>query len=153
MSTTCLGWWRHSPVTASRRRCRCSSDPTSRTRGARRCTWCSRAQADYLKRLLELSLGRPVEPDEIEAVFLFETRLARASMTLVQQRDPNAQCHPHTAATLAALAPRQSQIVELRFFGGLTEDEIAEVLHISPRTVRNDWRVARAWLHRELLKG
>jgi RNA polymerase sigma-70 factor, ECF subfamily len=51
---------------------------------------------------------------------------------------------------LATLNPRHSQIVELRFFGGLTEPEIAEVLHISERTVRSDWRVARAWLQREL---
>ena len=51
---------------------------------------------------------------------------------------------------LATLNERHSQIVELRFFGGLTEPEIAEVLHISERTVRSDWRVARAWLQRQL---
>ena len=54
---------------------------------------------------------------------------------------------------LARLNPRQSQVVELRFFGGLTEDEIAVALKVSPRTVRNDWRLARAWLYRELNKG
>ncbi len=53
---------------------------------------------------------------------------------------------------LATLNPRHSQIVELRFFGGLSEVEIAEVLHVSERTVRGDWRVARAWLQRELAK-
>jgi RNA polymerase sigma factor (sigma-70 family) len=46
--------------------------------------------------------------------------------------------------------PRQSQIVELRYFGGLSEEEIAEALKISPRTVRRDWSLARAWLYREL---
>ncbi len=51
---------------------------------------------------------------------------------------------------LAKLDPRQSQIVELRFFGGLTEAEIAHVLHLSERQVRRDWSVARAWLYREL---
>jgi RNA polymerase sigma-70 factor, ECF subfamily len=51
------------------------------------------------------------------------------------------------------LNPRHSQIVVLRFFGGLSEAEIAEVLHVSERTVRSDWRVARAWLQRELLEG
>jgi RNA polymerase sigma factor (TIGR02999 family) len=51
---------------------------------------------------------------------------------------------------LAKLNPRQSRVVELRFFGGLTEEEIAEALKVSPRTVRNDWRLARAWLYREL---
>jgi RNA polymerase sigma factor (TIGR02999 family) len=51
---------------------------------------------------------------------------------------------------LAALSPRQAQIVELRYFGGLTEDQVAETLEISSRTVRRDWNVARAWLYREL---
>ncbi len=51
---------------------------------------------------------------------------------------------------LAALDQRQSQVVELRFFGGLTEEEIGEVLKVSPRTVRSDWRLARSWLLREL---
>ena len=52
--------------------------------------------------------------------------------------------------TLAALDARQSQVVELRFFGGLKDNEIAEVLKVSHGTVRRDWRLARAWLHREL---
>lgn len=51
---------------------------------------------------------------------------------------------------LAQLDLRQSQIVELRFFGGLTEEEISKVLHVSTRTVRSDWRMARSWLLREL---
>lgn len=51
---------------------------------------------------------------------------------------------------LAKLNPRQSQIVELRYFGGLTEEQIADTLEISSRTVRRDWNLARAWLFREL---
>ena len=54
---------------------------------------------------------------------------------------------------LAALNPRQSQVVELRYFGGLTEDEVSEVLKISPRTVRSEWRLAKTWLYRELSRG
>lgn len=54
---------------------------------------------------------------------------------------------------LAALSPRQSRVVQLRYFGGLTEDEMAEVLGVSPRTVRSDWSLARAWLHRELSRS
>ncbi|HWC95428.1 MAG TPA: sigma-70 family RNA polymerase sigma factor [Candidatus Sulfopaludibacter sp.] len=46
--------------------------------------------------------------------------------------------------------PRQSRIVELRYFGGLTEDEVAGVLSISVRTVKREWGVARAWLYAEL---
>lgn len=51
---------------------------------------------------------------------------------------------------LAALAPRQARVVELRYFGGLTDDEVAGVLGVSRRTVQTDWRGARAWLCREL---
>jgi RNA polymerase sigma factor (TIGR02999 family) len=51
---------------------------------------------------------------------------------------------------LARLSSRQAQIVELRYFGGLTVDEAADALRISPKTVKRDWSVARAWLRREL---
>jgi RNA polymerase sigma-70 factor (ECF subfamily) len=51
---------------------------------------------------------------------------------------------------LARLDQRQSDIVEMRFFGGLTEEEIAEVLKVSRRTVTSDWTIARSWLLREL---
>jgi RNA polymerase sigma-70 factor, ECF subfamily len=54
---------------------------------------------------------------------------------------------------LATLSPRQARIVELRYFGGLTDEEIAEMLAVSRRTVQSDWRGARAWLHRELSRG
>jgi RNA polymerase sigma factor (TIGR02999 family) len=54
---------------------------------------------------------------------------------------------------LAALSTRQSQIVELRFFGGLSIEETAEVLKVSSATVRRDWSLAQAFLHRELNKG
>ena len=54
---------------------------------------------------------------------------------------------------LARLDERQSKVVELRFFGGLTEGEIAEVLQVSPRTVSSDWNLARSWLLRELSKS
>lgn len=52
--------------------------------------------------------------------------------------------------TLAELDPRQSRIVELRFFGGLKLEEIAEVLKVSVGTVRRDWSLAQAWLYNEL---
>ena len=51
---------------------------------------------------------------------------------------------------LAAFDSRKSQVVELRFFGGLTVDETADVLHTSPDTVIRDWKLAKAWLMREL---
>ena len=54
---------------------------------------------------------------------------------------------------LAKLAPRQAKVVELRYFGGMSEEEAAEALQTSPRTVRRDWQFARAWLARELGSG
>jgi RNA polymerase sigma factor (TIGR02999 family) len=54
--------------------------------------------------------------------------------------------------SLAKLDARQSRVVELRFFGGLTVEETAEVLKVSESTVRRDWSIARAWLRREMLQ-
>jgi RNA polymerase sigma factor (TIGR02999 family) len=51
---------------------------------------------------------------------------------------------------LAQLDPRRAHVIELRFFGGLTVDETAQVLQTSPQTVMREWRLARAWLAREL---
>jgi RNA polymerase sigma factor (TIGR02999 family) len=55
--------------------------------------------------------------------------------------------------SLAAIDPRKSQVVELRFFGGLSVEETAEVLKMSPDTVTRDWKMAKVWLMRELSKG
>jgi RNA polymerase sigma factor (TIGR02999 family) len=54
---------------------------------------------------------------------------------------------------LSALSPRLAQVVEHRFFGGLTEEETAGVLGVTDRTVRRDWIKARGWLHAELARG
>ena len=51
---------------------------------------------------------------------------------------------------LAQLDRRRAPVVELRFFGGLSVEETADVLQVSPQTVMRDWRLARAWLGREL---
>ena len=53
---------------------------------------------------------------------------------------------------LAEIDPDQSRIVELRFFGGLTIEEAAEVMHVSHSTVEREWKIAKAWLKRELTK-
>jgi RNA polymerase sigma factor (TIGR02999 family) len=55
--------------------------------------------------------------------------------------------------SLATIDERKSRIVELRFFGGLSVDETAEVLGISPETVHRDWRFTKSWLRRELRRG
>ena len=54
---------------------------------------------------------------------------------------------------LAGIDARQARLVELRFFGGLTVEECAEVLGVSPATVKRDWTLARAWLQREITRG
>lgn len=54
---------------------------------------------------------------------------------------------------LEQVDPRQSKVVECRFFGGLTIEETAAALGVSPRTVKRDWVMAQAWLHREMARG
>lgn len=55
--------------------------------------------------------------------------------------------------SLAAVDSRKGQVVEMRFFGGLSVKETAEVLKISPETVQRDWKLAKSWLRREMSRG
>jgi RNA polymerase sigma-70 factor (ECF subfamily) len=55
--------------------------------------------------------------------------------------------------TLAEVDPRQSRVVELRFFAGLSLEETSEVMGIATATVQRDWTAARAWLHREISRS
>jgi len=72
------------------------------------------------------------------------------ALTIGSDRSADIVALDDALTTLAKLDRRQSQIVELRFFGGLTETNIARVLGVSPRTVSSEWRLARSWLLREL---
>jgi RNA polymerase sigma factor (sigma-70 family) len=74
-------------------------------------------------------------------------------MALIQQPQVDMLALHQALEKLAAVDPRQGRIVELRFFGGLTEDEIAEVLGVAPITVKREWRMAKAMLHSELHSG
>ena len=65
-------------------------------------------------------------------------------------RDRSIMALDEALTAFSQIAPRQAKVVELRYFGGLTEEEIVAVLDISPRTVRRDWDLARAWLLQEL---
>jgi RNA polymerase sigma factor (TIGR02999 family) len=67
-----------------------------------------------------------------------------------QRRDLNLVALDDAINTLTGMDPQQGRIVELRFFGGLSIEETAEVLNISPATVKRDWAVAKAWLYRDL---
>ena len=66
------------------------------------------------------------------------------------ERDASMVALDEALEAFSTVAPRQAKLVELRYFGGLSEEEIAEVLKISPRTVRRDWEFAKSWLMREL---
>jgi RNA polymerase sigma factor (TIGR02999 family) len=66
------------------------------------------------------------------------------------RRDEDVLAIEEVLEKLAELDPRQARIVELRFYGGLTVEEVAEVLGVSKRTVESDWTMLRAWLRREL---
>jgi RNA polymerase sigma factor (TIGR02999 family) len=72
------------------------------------------------------------------------------SMIVSEDRDGDLVTLDTALTGLAAVDPRKGRVVELRFFGGLTEQESAEVLKVSAETVRRDWRLARAWLLREM---
>jgi RNA polymerase sigma-70 factor, ECF subfamily len=72
------------------------------------------------------------------------------ALTIGSDRSADLVALDDALTTLAKLDRRQSQIVELRFFGGLTEPDIARMLGVSPRTVSSEWRLARSWLLREL---
>ena len=72
------------------------------------------------------------------------------AVNVVQERSADVLALDEALQSLATLDPRKSQIVELRFFGGLSVEETAEVLKVSPRTVMREWGLAQAWLYREL---
>ncbi len=80
-------------------------------------------------------------------------------VTFAEELTPGAERPPEILALdealqrLAAIDERQAQVVEMRFFGGLTVEETAHVLGVSPRTVNEEWRMARAWLSAALDDG
>ena len=124
--------------------------------GQERVDWQSRAHflgvaAQMMRRILvdyarahqtDKRGGREIEVSLEEALECFSPARSRELVALDE-----------ALTRLAEMSPRQSRIIELRFFGGLSLEETAEVLGIAPKTVRRDWSVARAWLHREVRKG
>jgi RNA polymerase sigma factor (TIGR02999 family) len=75
------------------------------------------------------------------------------SPDIFHETDPDVVALDDALNSLGAIDLRKSQVVELRFFGGLTAEETAEVLKVSPDTVLRDWQLAKVWLHRELSRG
>lgn len=72
------------------------------------------------------------------------------ALTVTQERGADLVALDDALQSLALVDSRKSQVVELRFFGGLSVQETAEALHVSSGTVMRDWQVAKVWLSREL---
>jgi RNA polymerase sigma-70 factor (ECF subfamily) len=70
--------------------------------------------------------------------------------TLTASRDSDVLALEEVLEELQKLDPRQAKIVEMRFFGGMTVPEVAEVLNLSTRTIENEWKMCRAWLRKRL---
>ena len=70
----------------------------------------------------------------------------------LEEKDPDILALDDALRSLAAVDPRQSRIVEMRYFTGLSVEEVAEVEQISPTTVKREWRTAKLWLYRELAR-
>ena len=87
--------------------------------------------------------GRGVRPEHSSAVDLDQIPTIDSSASSLCALDDALE-------ELSRIDPRRARVIELRFFGGLSVEETAEVLAVSPQTVMRDWRLARAWLAREL---
>jgi RNA polymerase sigma-70 factor (ECF subfamily) len=103
--------------------------------------------AQMMRRILvDFARRRPRVAKEVEAhnISLDE------AMTLTTEKDADLLALDEALRGLAAIDERKGQIVEMRFFGGLSVDETAEVLKLAPITVMREWNKAKAWLYREL---
>ena len=81
-----------------------------------------------------------------------ETLALEDAFLISQERMPEVILLDDALTALSILHPRQSQVVELRFFAGLSVEQTAEALKVSPETVARDWRAAKAWLYCELAR-
>jgi RNA polymerase sigma factor (TIGR02999 family) len=119
----------------------------------RRATWENRAQffgiaAQLMRRILvDYARARHAEKRGGSATLV---SLAAAAETPDDSRIVDVLAIDDALERLAAVDPEQVRIIELRFFAGLTVEEAARVLGRSPRTVKREWRLAKAWLYREL---
>ena len=120
--------------------------------GQNRAQWKNRAHfcsvaAQLMRRILvKYAEARNAEKrgGQMQKIYLDETR------ELAQERAPDLLALDDALKSLAVSHPRESEIVELKFFGGLNAKEIGEVLNVSTKTVLRDWQFAKAWLSRQL---
>jgi RNA polymerase sigma factor (TIGR02999 family) len=98
-----------------------------------------RILVDYARSRQRRKRGTGVDPWSLEE-----------ALTVSREADTDLVALDEALDALAAICPRQSQMVELRFFGGLTVEETAEVLKVSPVTIQRDWKLSKAWLLRAM---
>ncbi|MEW6125675.1 MAG: sigma-70 family RNA polymerase sigma factor [Acidobacteriota bacterium] len=120
-----------------------------------RVDWKNRAQffgiaAEMMRRILiNHAVAKQAEKRGGDAV---KVSLSVVDYVFHNQQDIDVLALDEAMKKLAVFDPRKSRIVELKFFGGLSIEEIAEVLEISHATVEREWAMARAWLYREITK-
>jgi len=103
--------------------------------------------AQIMRRILvDFARRRPRVDKEVEAIRMS----LDGALTISTERDPDLLALDEALKSLAEIDERKSRIVELRFFGGLSVDETAEVMKMSSITVIREWNKAKAWLYREL---
>jgi RNA polymerase sigma factor (TIGR02999 family) len=103
--------------------------------------------AQIMRRILvDFARRRPRVDKDMEAIRMS----LDAALTISSEREPDLLALDEALKTLATIDERKSRIVELRFFGGLSVEETAEVMHMSTITVIREWNKAKAWLYREL---
>jgi len=110
-----------------------------------------RILVDYARRRAAAKRGQRAAVDLEEVLNAADTAVpGDGALALAAEPGIDLEAIDQALERLDALDPRQGKLVELRFFGGLSLEEAAEVLGVSPATVKRDWAVARAWLQREL---
>ena len=103
--------------------------------------------AQIMRRILvDFARRRPRVDKDMEAIRMS----LDAALTISSEREPDLLALDEALKTLATIDERKSRIVELRFFGGLSVEETAEVMNMSTITVIREWNKAKAWLYREL---
>ena len=106
--------------------------------------------AQMMRRILvDFARQRPRLEKEIEARHISLDE----AMTVTNEKDMDLVALDEALQSLGKIDERKSKIVELRFFGGLSVDETAEVLKVAPVTVMREWNKAKAWLYRELSRA
>ena len=108
-----------------------------------------RVLVDYARRRSAVKRGDGAQHVDLDAILQDESE----HLTLAQEPEIDFAAIDDALKRLEALDPQQGRLVELRFFGGLSIKETADIIGVSPATVKREWAIARAWLQREITTG